>query len=296
MSNITANLVKELREKTGVGMMDCKKALTETNGDFEAAVDWLRKKGYASAAKRSGKTAAEGMVAVSIAGNKGVCIELNSETDFVARNDKFQALINNILKVAINSTSIEQLKESKYPGTDKSIQDEIIENVAVIGENINLRRFGIVTVKEGVVASYVHNAIIPNAGKIAVMVGLESTADKEKLSALGKQIAMHIAAAKPEVLDISEVKADDLEREKQIFIDQARASGKPDNIIEKMVGGRVSKYYQEVVLLEQISILDNKTKISELLANFAKETGAQTSISGFVRFELGDGVVKTEDE
>ena len=294
MTQITASSVKELRVKTGAGMMDCKKALVESDGDFQSAVDWLRKKGHASAAKRSERTAAEGLVALEVQGNKAVVIELNSETDFVARNEKFQGLIHNILKIAFDCNSLGELGKAAYPGTNRIVKDEILENIAVIGEKINLGRFDTISVDEGVIASYTHNEVVANAGKIVVLVALESKADKEKLNTLGKQLAMHIAAAKPEALNIEDVNAENLDREKQIFADQAKASGKPDNIIEKMVGGRVNKYYQEVVLLEQIFVMDNKTKISELLENFAKENGTTVAIKDFIRYELGEGVSKTE--
>jgi elongation factor Ts len=295
MTQITANLVKELREKTGVGMMDCKKALVESNGDFQAAIDWLRTKGHASAAKRSERIAAEGLVALEIQGNKAAIIELNSETDFVARNEKFQDLIHNLLKIAFDCKSLNDLENAEYPKTKRSVKDEILENMAVIGEKINLNRFDTISVNEGLIVSYIHNEIVPGAGKIAVLIALESKANKEKLNALGKQLAMHIAAAKPEALNVEDVSTENLDREKQIFTDQARASGKPDNIIEKMVGGRISKYYQEVVLLEQVFVIDNKTKISALLADFAKENGTTVAIKGFIRYELGERISKTEE-
>lgn len=296
MAEITASLVKDLREKTGAGMMDCKKALAETAGNLEEAVDWLRKKGLAAAAKKSGRVAAEGLVGVAVSGNKGAVIELNSETDFVGRNDKFQLMVKNITDIALNSANIdvESLKQAAYPVTGRNVADEIAEHISVIGENMNLRRVAEISVQNGVVASYVHSAVAPNLGKIGILVALESAGDKEKLHALGKQIAMHIAAARPDVLNISEVSSANLEREKAIFADQAKASGKPDNIIEKMVEGRIRKYYEEVVLLEQIYVIDGKTKVSDVVANAAKEIGSPVTLIGFVRFALGEGIEKEE--
>jgi elongation factor Ts len=291
MAEITAGLVKELREKSGAGMMDCKKALVECNGVFEDAVDWLRKKGLSAAAKKSGREAAEGLIAFAVDGNKASIIELNAETDFVARNDKFQALASNIVKVSLTGNKdIEDLKLVAYPAGNQTIAEAITDHIAIIGENMNLRRVSYMAVKDGVIASYMHNAISEGLGKIGVLVALESSGDKAKLLDLGKRIAMHIAAARPESLDISSVNADALEREKQIFAEQARNSGKPENIIEKMVEGRIKKYYQEIVLLEQVFVMDNKTPISQVLVEAAKEVGAPVSISSFLRYELGEGI------
>ena len=297
MVEITAGLVKELREKSGAGMMDCKKALVECNGVFEESVDWLRKKGLSAAAKKSGREAAEGLVAVIVNGNKAAMLELNAETDFVARNDKFQALANNIAKTALQTNKeTEELKEAKYPEGSQTIAEAITDHIAIIGENMNLRRVNYISAEEGVVSSYVHNAIAEGLGKIGVLVALESTGDKAKLADLGKRIAMHIAAARPESLDITSVNPDALEREKQIFSDQARNSGKPESIIEKMVEGRVKKYYQEVVLLEQIFVMDNKSSISQVLIDSAKDIGAPVTISGFLRYELGEGIERTKTD
>jgi elongation factor Ts len=291
MAEITASLVKDLREKTGAGMMDCKKALTECNGDFEAAVDWLRKKGLAAAAKKAGRVAAEGLVGAAVKGKEGAAVELNSETDFVARNESFQALVKTVTELALNSDgNIETLKRVAYPGTGRDVEAEIANHVAVIGENMNLRRIAKLQVNNGVVVNYVHNAVVPNLGKIAVLIALESTAAEDKLNPLGKQLAMHIAAAKPEALTTEEVDQEKLTREKAIFSDQARASGKPENIIEKMVEGRVRKYYEEVVLLEQVFVIDGKTKISEVVENASKEFGTPVKITGFVRYALGEGI------
>ncbi len=297
MAEITASLVKELREKSGAGMMDCKKALTECNGNFEEAVDWLRKKGLSAAAKKSGREAAEGLVAIATNGNKSAIIELNAETDFVARNDKFQTLARNIVKVALsNNESLEKLTTTSYPEGYATVADAITDHIATIGENMNLRRVNRLEAKEGVISTYVHNAISEGLGKIGVLVAMESTGDKTKLADLGKRIAMHIAAARPESLDVASVKSENLEREKQIFADQARNSGKPENIIEKMVEGRIKKYYQEVVLLEQIFVMDNKSTITQVLEDASKEIGAPVSISGFIRYELGEGIERTKTD
>jgi elongation factor Ts len=297
MAEITAGLVKELREKSGAGMMDCKKALVECNGNFEESVDWLRKKGLSAAAKKSGREAAEGLVGVLVSGIKAVAIELNAETDFVARNDKFQALVANVIKVALNgSSNVEELRLANYPGTTQTIAEAITDLIAIIGENMNLRRVSHISVNDGVIASYVHNSISEGLGKIGVLVALESTGDKAKLLDLGKKIAMHIAAARPESLDISSVSPEGLEREKQIFAEQARNSGKPESIIEKMVEGRVKKYYQETVLLEQIFVMDNKTPISQVVVDAAKDVGAPVTLKGFIRYELGEGIERSQSD
>lgn len=296
MAEITAELVKKLRDATSAGMMDCKKALAETGGDFEAAVDWLRKKGLSAAAKKSGRVAAEGLVAVAVEGTKGAVIELNAETDFVARNEKFQAAAKQIATVAVKGNGdVEALKNEKL-ADGKTVQEEITGLIATIGENMALRRAAKLEVSSGVVASYIHNAAAPGIGKIGILVAIESTGDAAKLEALGKQIAMHIAAARPESLDIASVSGDALEREKNIFRDQAKASGKPDNIIEKMIEGRIRKYYEEIVLLEQVFVIDGKTKVSDIVANTAKEIGAPVAVKGFVRFALGEGVEKQESD
>jgi elongation factor Ts len=291
MAEITASLVKDLREKTGAGMMDCKRALAETNGNLEEAVDWLRKKGLSAAAKKSTRTAAEGLVGVFVKDNKGAIIELNAETDFVARNEKFQILVKEITKIAYEQDGdISQITAAKYPLTGKTVADEITESIAVIGENMNLRKASCIKVSNGVVAQYAHNTVAEGLGKIGVIVGLESSGNKEKLLELGKRIAMHIAASKPESLDIENVSLASIQKEKDIFAEQARNSGKTDDIIEKMVEGRIRKYYTEVVLLEQLFVMDNKTKISEVLKQAENEVGAPIRISSFVRFELGEGI------
>jgi elongation factor Ts len=293
MAEITASRVKELREKTGAGMMDCKKALTETAGDLEAAIDWLRKKGLAAAARKAGRVAAEGLVAVATDGAVGAVIELNAETDFVARNDKFQAAANTLAGLALTGDGdVEALRKATYPGTDHDVSVEITSLIATIGENMNLRRAARLSVPAGVVVSYTHNALAPNLGTIGVLVALESTGSREKLVELGKQIAMHVAAARPEALTIADVDTSKLDRERAILADQARASGKPEEIIAKMVEGRLRKYYEEVVLLEQVYVIDNETKISKVVEQAAKTVGAPVKLTGFVRFVLGEGIEK----
>jgi elongation factor Ts len=296
MSASPAN-IKILRETTGAGMLDCKKALEENNGDMEAAQDWLRKKGLAAAAKKAGRAAAEGLVAIATSGTKGVMIELNSETDFVARNEQFQKLAKEIADIALkcDANDVEVVKAAKA-ASGKSVVDEVAQAVGTIGENINLRRSAAISVNKGVVASYVHNSVIPGAGKIGILVGVESEGDASKLEALGKQIAMHIAAARPESLTTADLDPALVARERAVFKDQAMASGKPAEIAEKMVEGRIRKYYEEVVLLEQVYVIDGKSKVSEVVANAAKEIGKPVAISGFKRFTLGEGVEKAESD
>jgi elongation factor Ts len=295
--SIDAKTVQKLREKTGAGMMDCKKALIQTEGDFEAAVDWLRTKGLAAAAKKSGKTASEGLVgiATSADGKKAAAVEVNSQTDFVARNEQFQSLVKNLTELAVNyDDEIEDFKKLKV--NNSTVEEYIVENIATIGENIVLRRIARMSVDNGVVSTYMHNAVVPNYGKIAVMVALESNGDKEKLQQIGKQIAMHIAAAKPDALSIADVDSSALEREKNIFAEQAKASGKPESIIDKMVEGRVRKYYEEVVLLEQVFVIDGKSKISQVVEDAAKTVGAPVTLKSFVRFNLGEGIEQEESD
>ncbi|WP_341754131.1 translation elongation factor Ts [Candidatus Tisiphia endosymbiont of Dioctria rufipes] len=292
---INAGLVKQLREKTGAGMMDCKKALLETKGDFEAAIDWLRKKGLSAAAKKADRIAAEGLTAIHIKDNVGAIIEVNSETDFVARNDKFQQLVRNIAELALKQDNLPSLKLVKT-STGRSVEEEILDNIATIGENLNLRRMDVLRVSEGVVASYVHNTVADGLGKISVIVGLQSTTkDKAKLLELGQKIATHIAASNPYSLDASSLDQTLIERERNIFFEQSKASGKPDNIIEKMVEGRIRKFLAEVVLLEQNFLFDDKLTVSEVINNTAKELGTSIKITQFIRYELGAGI-KQEDK
>jgi elongation factor Ts len=288
---ITTNDIKNLREKTGAGMMDCKKALVESNGDFEAAVDWLRKKGLSAAAKKSGRTAAEGLVGISVSGDSlAALVELNAETDFVSRNDKFQALVTDVAKLALkHGQDVEKLKLATH-ASGNNVQDEIVNHVAIIGENMNLRRSALLSLDDGVVATYLHNAIAPGLGKIGVLVALESKGDKTKLMELGKKIAMHIAASRPICLDIHGIDPALVEREKAIFTEQSKAAGKPDNVIEKMVEGRINKFYSEVVLLEQIFVFDNKTKVKDIILQAESEVGAPIKAIAFERYELGEGI------
>ena len=297
MTEITAAMVKELRETTSAGMLDCKKALTETNGNMEQAVDWLRKKGLASAAKKASRIAAEGLVAVAVDGNKGAVVEVNSETDFVAKNEIFQEYVEDAAKVALmNHGDVCEMKTFNCPKCNKTFEERLTDMIAKIGENMNLRRAKLLEVNEGIVASYIHNAARPNVGKIGVLVALESTADKAKLQELGKHIAMHIAASNPIALDIASVSAEAVEREKAIYAEQARASGKPENIIEKMIEGRVRKYYDEVVLEEQAYIMDPDKKVKQVIADASKDFGAEVKLADFVCFRLGEGLQKKEED
>ncbi len=301
MTGITAAMVKELREMTGAGMMDCKGALNETGADMEAAVDWLRKKGLSKAAKKADRMAADGLVAIAIEtgarGAEGVLVEINSETDFVARNEVFQSMVGEIAQIALSvNGDLDQLRNADFPESGKSVEGHVAEMVGKIGENMTLRRAEGVAVDEGVVASYVHGQVTDGAGKIGVLVGLKSSGDREKLQVLGKQIAMHVAAARPLSAFVQDLDPAVLDREKTILADQARASGKPENIIEKMVEGRLRKFYEESVLLEQIFVIDGETKVGKVIENAAADVGAPVELVGFARLELGEGVDKIADE
>ena len=296
MADITAAMVKELRETTGAGMLDCKKALVEANGNMETAVDWLRKKGLASAAKKSSRIAAEGLVAVYVEGNKGAAVEVNSETDFVAKNDIFQAYVEDAAKVALaNNGDVEAMKNA-VDASGKTFGERLTDMVARIGENMNLRRAKVISVNNGLVCSYIHNAARAGLGKIGVLVALESTADKAQLADLGKHIAMHVAAAQPIALNVAGVDPAAVEHEKSIFAEQAAASGKPAAIIEKMVEGRIRKFYEEVVLEEQNYIMDPDKKVKDVIAEKAKECGADIKLTDYVFFKLGDGLQKKEED
>ncbi|RYY17428.1 MAG: elongation factor Ts [Alphaproteobacteria bacterium] len=287
MAEITASMVRDLREKTGAGMMDCKKALTEAGGDMETAVDWLRKKGLAAAAKKSGRTAAEGLVGVTSGKNKAAMVEVNAETDFVARNEAFQALVESVAKVALEvGEDIETIKATKLPGGERTVAEEITHLVATIGENMSLRRARVMSVETGAVATYVHGALRPGLGKIGVLVALEGGSEIEALEQLGRQIGMHVAATRPDALDTTGIDPAALEREKAVLTEQARASGKPDAIIEKMVVGRIQKYYEEVVLLEQVWVHDGESRVKAVV----KKSGGD--LVGFARFTLGEGIEK----
>lgn len=297
MVDISPNLVKELREKSGAGMMDCKKALAENNGDIEAAVDWLRKKGLAAAAKKSGRVAAEGLVGVAANGTSAAVVEINAETDFIARNPHFQALVSQACEIAAASDcTVESLSKSPFKGEAPTVGEEMIRLIAVIGENMSIRRVQRLSVSKGVVATYIHNAAAPGLGRIGVLVALESTGDAAKLQDFGKKIAMHIAAVGPQSLDISSLDPAALERERAVLVDQARASGRPEEVIQKMVEGRVRKFYEEVVLLEQVFVMDGKTRIADVVENFAKEIGTPVTLKAFERFALGEGIEKQESD
>lgn len=296
MADITAALVKELRETSGAGMMDCKKALTETGGNMEEAVDWLRKKGLAAAAKKSGRVAAEGLVNVATDGAKGAVIELNSETDFVARNPEFQAFVGGICQVALSQGGDFDKTSAASMDGGKSVVDTVTEMVGTIGENLSFRRSAGITVSEGVVASYVHGAVAPDQGKIGVLVGLESPGDAGKLAEFGKQLAMHIAAANPQWVSQEEVDTDAVDREREVLADQAREAGKPEEIVQKMVDGRLRKYYEEVCLMDQTFVIDGETKISKAVEAAAGDAGGPIKIVGFARFQLGEGIEKEESD
>ncbi|ODT71703.1 MAG: translation elongation factor Ts [Pelagibacterium sp. SCN 63-23] len=294
---ITAAMVKQLRDSTGVGMMDCKKALAETNGDMEAAVDWLRTRGLAKAAKKADRVAAEGLVGVITAGTKAAVVEVNSETDFVARNEQFQNIVSAVTKLALDAEGdVVKLGEMPFPGTGHSVSAELTEAIAKIGENMNLRRTQSVEVSDGVVESYVHNAVKAGLGKIGILVALESTGDKATLSALGKQLAMHIAAAQPQAISPEELDQDVVARERAIILEQVKESGKPADIAEKMVDGRMRKYFEEVTLLSQVFVIDGETKVADAIKNAEKDAGAPIKLTRFVRFALGEGIEKAESD
>jgi len=296
MADITAALVKELRGLTGAGMMDCKKALKENSGDIESSVDWLRSQGLSAAAKKSGRAASEGLVAVTVVDNKGAIIELNSETDFVARNEVFQSVAETICGIAIEKNGdLEAIKNANYPGGG-SVTDQLTHQIATIGENMNLRRSCVLGVNTGIICSYIHNAVKPNLGKIGVLVALESTAGSQQLETLGKQISMHVAAANPLAMSRSDINEADLNRERTILTEQAKESGKPPEIIDKMVEGRLSKYYSEVCLLEQKFVIDPDVSVQKAISSFSKEVGAEIVLKDFVRFGLGDGIEKEEQD
>ena len=292
--SVTAALVKELREKSGAGMMDCKKALGETNGDMDAAIDWLRTKGLAAAAKKSGRVAAEGLVAVHVDGANGAMIELNSETDFVSRNDEFQSFASTLAKLALSADDIDSLNAMDYPETGRTVAEELTNKIATIGENMTLRRMTKVSVSEGAIVPYMHNAVADGLGRIGVLVGLQSGASADDLNALGKQLAMHIAATSPASLSVDDLDADLVARERDVLIEQAKASGKPQEIAEKMVEGRMRKYYQEVVLLEQTFVIDGESKVGDVVAKAGKDAGSDIAMTAFAQFNLGAGIEKEE--
>jgi elongation factor Ts len=296
MAEITAATVKELRERTGAGMMDCKKALAETNGEMEAAIDWLRAKGLAAAAKKAGRTAAEGLVGVVVEGHRGAVVEVNSETDFVAKNELFQDFVRNVARLALqHGTDVEALSAAQYP-EGGTVQEKLTDNIAKIGENQSLRRAAVLEVTEGAVVPYVHNQVTPGLGRIGVLVALESGAPVEMLTQLGKQIAMHVAAAHPLALSAEELPDILVERERAIAMEKAKESGKPQNIVEKMVEGGLAKFRKENALLTQLFVMDNKTPVAEVVATAAKDAGTGIALIGFVRFQLGEGIEKKQED
>ena len=294
--SVTAALVKELREKSGAGMMDCKKALGETGGDMNAAIDWLRTKGLATAAKKSGRVAAEGLVAIAVAGAKGAVIELNAETDFVARNPEFQGFAAALAGLALDASNLEALVDANFPGTGRMVAEELTQKIATIGENMSLRRMHKIEVSSGVVVPYMHNATADGLGRIGVLVGLQSDANAEMLIGLGKQLAMHIAATAPASLSVDDLDAELVAREREVLIEQAKSSGKPQEIAEKMVEGRMKKYYQEVVLLEQTSVVDGESRIADVLTKAGNDAGSAVALTEFVRFNLGEGIEREESD
>jgi elongation factor Ts len=297
MSAITAALVKELREKSGAGMMDCKKALTETNGELDAAIDWLRTKGLATASKKSGRVAAEGLVAVKASGTTGAIVEVNAETDFVGRNEDFQNLVSSIATVvATEGGDLNAVKAAKFPGSEESVEETLTSKIATIGENMNLRRAQSLSVSNGAVASYVHNAVADGLGKIGILVALESEGDADRLIVLGKQIAMHIAATNPESISVDDLDPEIVERERTVLSDQARESGKPEEIIAKMVEGRINKFYQEVVLLKQTFVVDGENTVEKAIDLVAKEIGSPIKLTAMARFAVGEGIEKEESD
>ena len=287
MVDITAAMVRDLREKTGAGMMDCKRALSESGGAAEAAFDWLRKKGLSAAAKKSGRVAAEGLIGVATGPQKAAMVEVNAETDFVARNETFQAAVEAIAKIALEvGEDVETIRAAPFPGTGRTVGEELTHLVATIGENMTIRRAKVLSVKQGAVATYVHNVLRPGLGKIVVLIAIEGASEIDVLETLGRQVGMHIAATRPDALDVDAVDPAALERERAVLFEQARASGKPDAIIEKMVDGRIRKYYEEVVLLEQVWVHDGESRVRAVV----KKAGA--TLSAFARFTLGEGIEK----
>jgi elongation factor Ts len=297
MAEITASLVKELREKTGAGMMDCKKALGETLGDLEKAVDWLRTKGLSAAAKKAGRIAAEGLVGVATSGNRGAIIEVNAETDFVGRNEIFQNFVATAAKIALErGGDMTEVAAAPFPGTGRDVQGELTNLIATIGENMSLRRAASISVSDGVVVSYTHNKVASDLGKIGVVVALESTGDKAKLEAFGKQLAMHVASAKPQSLTVADLDKAVVERERAVLAERAGQSGKAADIVTKMVEGGLRKFHQEVVLLEQAFIIDGKTKVAKVVDDAAKQVGAPVRVAGFLHFALGEGIERKSED
>lgn len=297
MAQITAALVKELREKTGAGMMDCKKALGENDGDIEASVDWLRTKGLAAAQKKAGRTASEGLVGLAVDGANGALIEVNAETDFVARNETFQQFVKTLATLALDSDGdVDTLKGAPYPGEDRTVDEQLTHLIATIGENMSIRRISKISVDKGVLAPYIHNALADGIGKIGVIVGLESDADAAQLGAFGKKLAMHVAAAKPQAVSRDDLDKEATERERAVLTEQAKESGRPAEIIEKMVDGRMRKFFEEVCLVDQTFVIDGESKVSDAVATAGKEAGADITVKGFQMLVLGEGIEKEEED
>jgi elongation factor Ts len=297
MVEITAAMVKELREKTSAGMMDCKKALVESDGDLDAAVDWLRTKGLSAAAKKSGRVASEGLIGIAIEGNTGALVEVNAETDFVARNEAFQEFVSTTATLALQSGGdLDALKSQAYPGTDRTVEEELTYQIATIGENLSLRRVSVLSTDNGAIGSYMHNTLTPSLGKIGVLVAIESEADGEVLAGLGKQIAMHVAATMPLSVSRDTLDPAEVEKERNFLAEQARESGKPEDIIEKMLEGRMRKFYEDVCLLDQTFVVDGETKIASVLESAAKDAEKSISVADFQLFVLGEGIEKKEED
>ncbi|MDG6095346.1 translation elongation factor Ts [Acetobacter sp. AN02] len=290
MAEITAALVKDLREKTGAGMMDCKKALTEAAGDLEAAIDWLRKKGLSAAAKKSGRVTAEGLVGVVSEGRRAAMVEINAETDFVARNEAFQNFVEEVARAALKVGDDLEKLSSAVVASGRTVADEITHLIATIGENMSVRRARVLEVPSGVVASYIHGALKPGLGKIGVLAAIEAPTEDDAIEQLGRQIGMHVAATRPAALDVSGIDPTSVERERAVLTEQARASGKPDAVIEKMIEGRIRKFYEEVVLLEQVWVHDGESRVKAVLEK------AGVKLAGFDRFQLGEGIEKEEND
>ena len=294
---LSASIVKELREKSGAGMMDCKKALVQTSGNMEEAIDWLRKQGLSAVAKKSSRVAAEGLIGISINGVQGAMVEINSETDFVARNELFQNFVKKCSYLVLkNKSDIYSLKDLPFPDTGRSVDQELSNNIATIGENMNIRRAEYLEVSEGVLVSYIHNKVTDDLGKLGVIVAIESQAQKSQLLEVGKQIAMHIAATSPKSLDVDDLDSDLVKREREVLIEQAMSSGKPKEIAEKMVQGRLQKFFQEVVLNEQISVIDGETKIKDILKKLSSDLGTDVKIKDFKILKLGEGIEVAEND
>ncbi|MBV8189665.1 MAG: elongation factor Ts [Alphaproteobacteria bacterium] len=297
MAEITASLVKELREKTGAGMMDCKRALGEVQGDLEKAIDWLRTKGLSAAAKKAGRVAAEGLVGVAADGSRGAIVEVNAETDFVGRNDTFQNFVAAVARIALDQGGdMTKIAAAPFPGTGRDVQGELTNLIATIGENMSLRRVATLSVSDGVVAAYMHNKVANDLGKIGVLVALESTGDKAILDGIAKQLAMHIASTNPMSLTVADLDQAAIERERAILTEKASQSGKAADIVTKMVEGGLRKFHQEVVLLEQLFVFDNKTRIAKVVDQAAKQAGAPVRIAGYLRFALGEGIEKKNED